>query len=230
MYRKFLENFYLIKPQHKTAPPAPSDGGGMEEQVTTPYLHSGLTKLLLQVRKDLERHEGFREFAYPDVIKTLHKRYPHEQWGFRPARDILADIGVSYAEAVKLGAPWTVGYGFTSGVTPDSRMAKHTADRKLDDLILDKDAQLAAALPWFKDDASFVTKTVLINMVFQMGLAGVLNFRNTLAFIKQHNYKQAASNMRQSLWAKQTPSRASELARRIETQEIPSQYKAPEKI
>ncbi len=230
MFIEFLKNFFLRKPQHKTAPPAPSDGGGMEEQVTTPYLHSSETKLLLQVRKDLGRLEGFREFAYPDVIKPLFQKFPRRDWGFRPAREILEELGVSPATAAKEGAPWTVGFGFTDGVNMDSRMNRHTAERKLDAKILEIDTALSRALPWFKDDASFVTKTVLINMVFQMGLAGVLNFRNTLAFIKQHNYKQAASNMRQSLWAKQTPSRASELARRIETQEIPSQYKAPEKI
>lgn len=229
MYRKFLENYYLIKPQHKTAPPAPSDGGGMEEQMITPYLHSGETKLLLQVRKDLERHEGFREFAYPDVIKPLFKKFPRKDWGFRPARDILEEIGVSAAEAAKTGAPWTVGFGFTEGVTMDSRISRQTAERKLDEKVLEKNAQLSAVLSWYKD-ATFVTKTVLINMSFQMGLQGVLGFRNTLQYVKEKMYQNAAANMRKSLWAKQTPDRASELARRMETQEIPSQFKAPEKI
>lgn len=232
----------LLNPQAmQPAPPAPSQGGGVEEsptttgedtetQMTTPYLHASETKLLLQVKKDLDRHEGYREYAYPDVIKPLFQKYPRRDWGHRPARDILNELGVSVATAERDGAPWTVGYGFTEGVNLDSRMPKITAERKLEELILEKDNQLARALPWYKDEATFVTKTILVNMAFQMGLKGLLGFRNTLAFVKAKKYSNAAANMRQSLWAKQTPSRASELARRMETQEIPSPFKAPERL
>lgn len=202
----------------------------MEEKMSIPYLHSSQTKLVLQVRKDLHRHEGFREFAYPDVIKPLFLKYPRKDWGFRPAREILQEIGVSYAVALKEGAPWTVGYGFTENITPDSRMVLQVAERKLDEKIIEEDAKLASVLSWYKDEATFVTKTILINMAFNMGIKGLLGFRNTLEFIKSKKYSNAAANMRQSLWAKQVPSRASELARRMETQEIPSNLKAPEKL
>lgn len=246
MIQKLLElirslfNPHAAPASRSHAPPAPSQGGGgtspseppvtnnsevLEETMTTPYLMTGQTKLLLQVKKDLDRHEGFREYAYPDPLSKLHKKHPHLRWGFRPAREIAPE-GTDFND----GKPWTVGYGFTHGVGPDSRIAKVTAERKLEELILEENDKLAFALPWYKDETSFVTKTILVNMAFQMGLAGLLKFVNTLKYVKNKQYSNAASNMRQSLWAKQTPSRASELARRMETQEIPEPYKAPERL
>lgn len=180
--------------------------------------------LLKQVVKDLDRHEGYREYAYPDVIKPLFKRYPNERWGFVPASDILKKLGVSEQTAAKDGAPWTVGFGFTKGVTLHSRMPRLQAERMLEEHVLEMDALLNDRLTWY-EDTPFVTKTVLINMAFNMGLAGLLAFKNTLQFMKDKKWVNAAANMRASKWYTQVTNRASELARRIETQEIPVQYK-----
>lgn len=180
-------------------------------------------KLMRQVVGDLDRHEGFREFAYPDPLSALFKKHPGKDWGFRPARDILAELGVSAQEAAKTGAPWTVGFGFTHGVTLDSRMNRITAERKLEQEALSVDTALSNTLTWYKD-ATFVTKTVLINMAFNLGLKGLLGFRNTLKFISQKNYEQAASNMKQSLWYRQVKGRAIELTERMRTQTIPAGY------
>lgn len=193
--------------------------------MSTPYLNTKETALMLQVKKDLDRHEGFREFAYPDPLSKLFKKHPNLQWGFKPAREI-APPGVNFED----GKPWTVGFGFTHGVTADSRMNRITAERLLEEHILDVNNALHNALiTWYKD-ASFVTKTVLINMTFNLGLRGLLSFKNTLAYMKGKNYKQAAANMRHSLWYKQVKKRAEELARRIETQEISPEHKAPDKL
>ena len=89
--------------------------------------------------------------------------------------------------------------------------------------VAELDAALHRALPWYAG-TSFVTKTVLINMAYNMGLHGLLQFRNTLAFMSQGNWAKAAANMRQSLWAKQVGSRARRLITRIETQTIPAEY------
>lgn len=176
------------------------------------------TKLIRQVAGDLARHEGFREFAYPDPLSSLFKAQPSKEWGYKPAREI-ASPGTN----LDTGKPWTVGYGFTNGVTPDSRMNRITADRKLEQKILEVDAALSNVLSWYKD-ASFVTKTILINMAFNMGIKGLLGFRNTLKFISQKNYEQAAHNMTQSLWFRQVGNRAKELVERMRTQAIPAGY------
>lgn len=197
--------------------------------MTIPYLHASQTKLLLQVKKDLDRHEGYREYAYPDPLSALHNKYPSQKWGYVPAASILAKLGVAEDEAARTGKPWTVGHGFTGGTTLHSKMSRILSERKLEEKILEEENKLLNALPWFAE-TSFVNKTVLINMAFNMGLKGLLAFRNTLAYFRAKSYTQAAANMRKSLWYKQVPSRASELARRVETQEIAPQHKAPEKI
>lgn len=178
------------------------------------------TKLVRQVVSDLDRHEGFREFAYPDPLSSLARTQRSKDWGYKPAREIAAP-----GTNMDSGSPWTVGFGFTHGVTPDSRMNRITAERRLEQETLDVDRALNSVLSWYKD-ASFVTKTILINMAFNMGVKGLLKFRNTLRFISQKNYSQAASNMVQSLWYKQTGKRAIELTERIRTQTIPAAYQA----
>lgn len=186
-------------------------------------------QLAHQVASDLDRHEGYREFAYPDPLSKLQAKHPDEKWGFQPARDILSRLGVSYEDADKLGAPWTVGYGFTHGVNPDTRIPKQLAKRKLEELVLAVHRDLFLTLTWYKDSTT-VTKTVLINMYYNLGRAGLLGFRNTLRYISERNYKQAAVNMLKSLWAKQVGQRARELARRLETQEIPASFKVPDTV
>ena len=188
---------------------------------------TGEIKLQRQVKKDLDRHEGYREFAYPDPLSPLFKKYPHlrKKWGYKPARELLpADTEWS------LGAPWTVGHGFTGeGITQDSKMDRTLSERKLEEKILQINTALNRALSWYTD-TSFVTKTILINMTFNMGLVGVLKFKNTLAYIKAQNYSQAAANMEKSLWYSQVGVRAQELVKRMRTQTIEPQHAAQEKI
>jgi lysozyme len=177
-------------------------------------------KLLRQVVSDLDRHEGFREFAYPDPLSSIAKKQPSKDWGFKPAREVALP-GTNW----DAGKPWTVGFGFTHGVTPDSRMNRITAERRLEQEILDVDSALSNVLSWYKE-ASYVTKTILINMAFNLGVKGLLGFRNTLTFISQKNYEQAARNMTQSLWFRQVGKRAVELTERMRTQTIPTTYTA----
>lgn len=76
--------------------------------------------------------------------------------------------------------------------------------------------QVSAALPWFSS-LSDARKAVLVGMAFQMGLAGLMGFKNTLANVKAGNYDKAADGMLQSKWAKQTPERAKRLAEQMRT-------------
>ena len=64
------------------------------------------------------------------------------------------------------------------------------------------------------DDAR---KAVLLNMSFQLGIAGLLKFKSTLGYIEAGDYENAATNMMKSLWARQTPNRAGRLAEQMRT-------------
>ena len=65
--------------------------------------------------------------------------------------------------------------------------------------------------PW----ADGEVRLVLINMAYQMGPTGLSKFTETIGHLKESNYDLAASEMLNSIWANQTPSRASRLAGRI---------------
>lgn len=67
--------------------------------------------------------------------------------------------------------------------------------------------QLDKKLPWWKnlnEDRQYV----LIDMCFQIGLAGLLKFKNMLANLSTGFYEKAADEIMNSAYAKQTPGRA----------------------
>jgi lysozyme len=64
------------------------------------------------------------------------------------------------------------------------------------------------------DDAR---KSVLLNMAFNMGIHGLMQFRQFLVFLEDGKYAEAAAEMLRSKWAEQVPNRAHELAQIVET-------------
>lgn len=74
-------------------------------------------------------------------------------------------------------------------------------------------------LTWFDAIGNEPRKAVLIGMAFQMGLDGLLGFKNTLEMIRVGDYEKAAVGMLNSLWARQTPARAKRMAKQMETGE-----------
>ncbi|BAQ86388.1 Phage-related lysozyme (muraminidase) (COG3772) [uncultured Mediterranean phage uvMED] len=53
---------------------------------------------------------------------------------------------------------------------------------------------------------------IIIEMVFQLGMSGVSKFKKMWAALKDQNYTEAANQMLDSKWAKQTPNRAKDLS------------------
>jgi lysozyme len=84
------------------------------------------------------------------------------------------------------------------------------------DLMLTNDinkvcAQLDDKLPWWRK-LSDRRQQVLANMAFNLGINGLLGFRNTLSYMQGGEYEKAAQGMLDSLWAKQVGMRAVRLA------------------
>ncbi|WP_444931567.1 glycoside hydrolase family protein [Microbulbifer sp. SSSA002] len=65
----------------------------------------------------------------------------------------------------------------------------------------------------FFNSLSMKRKAVLVNMAFNLGVAGLMGFKNMLAAIAAGDYEQAAEEMLNSLWAKQVGNRAIELSK-----------------
>ena len=57
----------------------------------------------------------------------------------------------------------------------------------------------------------------IVSMLFQLGLPKFLEFKKTLAFLAGGKYSQAAEEMLDSRWARQTPNRAREISYMVET-------------
>jgi lysozyme len=78
--------------------------------------------------------------------------------------------------------------------------------------IMNCEKQLQAKIPDIYNGLDEVRKSVLLNMCFNLGINGLLGFKNTLAFVKAGDWERAANNMLVSRWAKQVGRRAIELS------------------
>jgi lysozyme len=89
-------------------------------------------------------------------------------------------------------------------------------DAALDADIIEKTDQCITHFPWF-GTLNEPRQAVLIGMCFQMGLNSLLKFKNTLGAMRDERFEDAANGMRTSVWARQTPRRASRLATQMAT-------------
>ena len=71
--------------------------------------------------------------------------------------------------------------------------------------------ELVRALPWV-ESLDEVRQRVLLDMAFNLGVVGLLNFKNTLGTIQAGDYQKGAAMMLDSRWAKQVGQRADRLA------------------
>ena len=90
-------------------------------------------------------------------------------------------------------------------------------------LLLDNDINrtllgIAPALPWF-GFLNDVRQRVLTDMAFNLGPEGLLKWVNTLHAIESGQYREAARQMRNSLWAQQVGTRALDLSLMMESGE-----------
>lgn len=85
-----------------------------------------------------------------------------------------------------------------------------------------EERDLLAALPWAAK-LSEVRQRVLLDMSFNMGLQGLLQFKRTLAAIEAGRYQQAAGMMLDSRWAQQVGQRAQRLSEMMATGQVPKE-------
>lgn len=112
---------------------------------------------------------------------------------------------------------WTIGIGrLVDSRKPGAGLRNSEIEFMLSNDIDERIAALARHLPWIEtlDEAR---QGVLINMSFQMGVEGLMGFKNTLRMVAGQDYAAAADGMLHSLWARQTPERAQRLAEQMRT-------------
>lgn len=138
---------------------------------------------------ELTRDEGKRFVAYDDATGKPIK----------PGSVVVGHVTIGVGRALDVNpldeveVRWLLNYGIDKTV-----------------------ASVIAQLPWAStlDDSRY---RVLVNMAFNMGITGLLGFKNMLAAAKSGDYATAAAEMKSSKWYAQVGSRAERLADMMES-------------
>lgn len=111
---------------------------------------------------------------------------------------------------------WTIGVGRLIDASKGGGLSDDEIDYLLANDIEKCKAQLDKALPWWRmlDD---VRQRALINLAFNLGIAGLLTFKNTLAAIQAKKWDAASQGLLSSKYASQVGARAQRIAKMIRT-------------
>lgn len=135
----------------------------------------------MSLLENIKAHEGFRDHIYKDSV----------------------------------GKP-TVGYGFlVAALSPDELklnggkvepMSREVAEQILNLKVAKLQKRVLECLPWLSNKPQSIQDTIL-EMAYQLGLAGLMGFHHTLGCIEAGDYAQATKNLKASLLYRQTPRR-----------------------
>lgn len=102
---------------------------------------------------------------------------------------------------------WTIGVGHLVDKEKGGKLPDKIIDALLDYDIDEKMAQLDSRLPWWRSKPENIQRA-LVNMCFQLGMDGLLKFKNMLTCLEADDYAGAKAHALDSTWATQTPARA----------------------
>lgn len=144
----------------------------------------------------LKRHEGFRKRVYKCTAgrNTIAFGYNLDANPLKLPRARIAEM-------------------LTQGVT------EQEAEGLLMQCVEQVTEQLTQRLTWF-ERLNEARRAVLINMAFNLGIAGLMQFKGTLHAISVFDFEMASRGMLASRWASQVHSRANELALQMKTGEF----------
>ena len=104
----------------------------------------------------------------------------------------------------------TIGYGFA---IKDLELS----ERVCDIIVEEKEQKILKKVrrfEWF-DSSPELIQEVVKEMVYQLGYTGFSKFKKTIYYLETEQYTEAADEMLDSLWARQTPNRAKELSEEV---------------
>lgn len=134
---------------------------------------------------------------------------------------LVRDEGVRLQKYLDSRGFWTIGVGHNLDANPlpfdiSNGITFAQATQILDDDIARVTAKLFADLPWLQN-LDIVRQGVFLNMSFNMGVGGILEFHHDLADTQAGNYAQAAADMKASAWYTQVGARAQRLCQQMIT-------------
>lgn len=129
---------------------------------------------------------------------------------------LIRDEGdVPYAYQDSLGY-WTIGVGFLIDRRKGGRLPDAVRDFWLDYEITEKRKDLERRIPWITA-LDQTRQDCLLNMAFNLGVEGLLSFKNTLSLVQSGQYEKASVEMLKSRWATQVGNRAKRLSEQMRT-------------
>ena len=110
----------------------------------------------------------------------------------------------------------TIGVGRLIDKQRGGGLSDDEIDYLLANDIVSKERELEARVSFYKglDEAR---RGVLLNMAFNLGVDGLLAFRNTMSLIGAGEYDKASVEMLNSKWARQVGARAIRLSKQMKT-------------
>ena len=124
----------------------------------------------------------------------------------------------AYPDPLTGSDPWTIGVGHTGpevvkGLVWDDGMVDNALQL---DIAKATQGCMDHFEPWFSQ-LNDARQAVLVAMCFQMGIGRLCGFRKMLDALRDQHFSTAAEEMRQSVWAHQTPKRAIRTAYQLES-------------
>lgn len=129
----------------------------------------------------------------------------------RVAEQLLVDEGLRLKPYRCTAGKLTIGVGRN---LEDKGISAAEALGLLDNDIGEFWKELTSLLPWVLT-APEAVQEVLLNMAFNLGVPGLLKFKETLRLLQSGGYSLAAQAMLDSKWAKQVGPRAERLSNRV---------------
>jgi len=112
----------------------------------------------------------------------------------------------------------TIGVGRLIDKRKGGRLTDVEMDFLLANDIAEKEAELEARVSFY-NSLSEARRGVLLNMAFNLGVGGLLAFKNTLKLVELGMYEKASVEMLNSKWARQVGNRATRLSKQMATDE-----------
>jgi lysozyme len=132
--------------------------------------------------------------------------------------DLVNDEGVKLNAYIDTLGFLTIGVGHKVLKEDNIKLGDEITESYCESLFnKDLDTAIEQGKKYIKDFESLVdvVQEVLVNMIFNMGIGGVLKFKKFLAALSVKDYKLAANEMENSLWFKQVGMRAKRLQKQI---------------
>ena len=106
---------------------------------------------------------------------------------------------------------WTIGYGYTHGVTENTpEITQEQAEKQLKDEVAICVKDVMRGLVW-ASSLDMVRRDVLVSMRYQLGMNGLLSFGKFLKAMRDGDWLRAAQELRNSKFHKQTTNRVNRL-------------------